>query len=843
LLFAVAWSAGSGLAQRPLGTAPASGAASRTDIAGPGGSGWFGHRMVVLPNGNIVITDSKFNHGNVAIGAAYLYDGTTGAQISSLVGSNTNDQVGEDVRVLSNGNYVICSPDWNGGVGALTWGSATSGVDGVVSADNSLVGAAPGDKVGNCNNILPLSNGNYLARSLLWNSYAGAVTWGSGTNGVSGVVSQANSLVGYLAGDWVGLQVYLLSDGNYVVASPYWHNKLGAATWGSATSGVSGVVSTANSLTGNLPDDEVGSAIINLKNGNYVVSSPGWNNFTGAVTWVSEVSGISGRVSTDNSLVGSQAGDRVGNYIAPLSNGNYVVASPYWNNNVGAVTWVNGASGLIAQVSASNSLVGTRPNDKVGTAIVALSNGNYVVSSPAWFDSAGAATWVSGTIGISEAVSAGNSLVGSNAGDQVGKSITPLSNGNYVVRSTDWHNTAGAATWGSGMSGIKGPVSELNSLVGSAYGDAVGLYVTLLSNGNYLVRSPWNGSIGAVTWASGTSGVSGVVSSANSLVGETTNDSVGINVTPLDNGNYVVGSPYWNNKAGAATWGSGVSGVKGMVSTANSLVGGQPGDQVGASITAVANNNYVVGSPSWNGSVGAATWASGTSGVNGQVSDANSLVGNHLNDRVGNGVLLLSDGDYVVSSPYWNETMGAATWGSGTSGVFGAVSINNSLLGSAFNDMVGSQITPLPGGNYVVSSPHWRNGTILEAGAATWGSGMGGIKGTVSTANSLVGRFSIDLVGSGVMVLNNGDYVVMSPGLDLGTFSDVGAISYGFGRCGLTGPIVGGSSVVGATPSGGSTMFSAYDTTYQELVVSRPADNIVTLLKPGLELFLPFVEK
>ena len=41
-----------------------------------------------------------------------------------------------------------------------------------------------------------LTNGNYVVDSAHWNNYMGAVTWGSGTTGVVGVVSAANSLVG-----------------------------------------------------------------------------------------------------------------------------------------------------------------------------------------------------------------------------------------------------------------------------------------------------------------------------------------------------------------------------------------------------------------------------------------------------------------------------------------------------------------------------------------------------------------------------------------------------------------------------------------------------------------------
>ncbi len=90
-----------------------------------------------------------------------------------------------------------------------------------------------------------------------------------------------------------------------------------------------------------------------------------------------------------------------------------------------------------------------------------------------------------------------------------------------------------------------------------------------------------------MTWGSGTTGVSGAVSSANSLVGSTANDQVGNGgVTALTNGNYVVSSPIWDNgavtNAGAVTWGSGTTGMSGVVSSANSLVGSTASDQVGS---------------------------------------------------------------------------------------------------------------------------------------------------------------------------------------------------------------------------------------------------------------------
>src|SRR5208282_3810851 len=184
----------------------------------------------------------------------------------------------------------------------------------------------------------------------------------------------------------------------------------------------------------------------------------------GAVTWGSGTAGVSGAVSATNSLVGSTANDQVGGVlgvgVTALSNGNYVVSSPNWNNgaaaSAGAVTWGSGTVGVRGPVSATNSLVGSTANDSVG--------GNEEAGS--------------GVAGVSGPVSATNSLVGSTANDGVGTIVTALSNGNYVVSSPNWNNGAaayaGAATWGSGTAGVSGPVSATNSLVGSTADDSVG---------------------------------------------------------------------------------------------------------------------------------------------------------------------------------------------------------------------------------------------------------------------------------------------------------------------------------------------------------------------------------
>jgi filamentous hemagglutinin family protein len=468
---------------------------------------------VFTENGNIAVSSPYDDFAARDAGAVYLFNTTTGALLATLTGSSANDNVSGylyfngGITALTNGNYVVASPNWNNGMGAATWGNGTTGISGTISSTNSLVGSTAGDYVG-WYGVTALTNGNYVVGSSDWNNYRGAATWGNGTTGISGTVNSTNSLVDSTTYDMVG-SITALTNGNYVVGSYSWNNYRGAATWGNGTTGMSGTVSSTNSLVGSIAGDAVGGSITALTNGNYVVGSYSWNNYRGAATWGNGTTGISGMISSINSLVGSTAtasdwtgtiwtyGDGVGNGITALSNGNYVVGSSGWNNGMGAATWGNGTRGISGTISSANSLVGSIAGDAVGgffSNITALTNGNYVVGSPNWNNRMGAATWGNGTTGMSGTVSSTNSLVGSMAGagdwtNGVGSRIIALTNGNYVVGSSGWNNGMGAATWGNGTRGISGTISSANSLVGSTAGDYVGGYgrITALTNGNYVV--------------------------------------------------------------------------------------------------------------------------------------------------------------------------------------------------------------------------------------------------------------------------------------------------------------------------------------------------------------------
>jgi hypothetical protein len=546
-----------------------------------------------------------------------------------------------------------------------------------------------------------------------------------------------------------------------------------------------------------------------------------------------------------------------------------VVRSPDWDNgavaNAGAATWGNGATGVTGAVSPTNSLVGSQTGDQVGRfGVTALTNGNYVVVSVDWDNGAvanvGAATWGNGATGIVGPVSPANSLVGSQANDNVGfDGVRPLSNGNYLVISKSWNNgaavDAGAATWGNGATGITGIVSPTNSLVGSQTGDRVG-GVIALTNGNYVVtNSGWdNGALvnaGAATWGNGATGIVGPVSPANSLVGSQTGNLVGNDVTALTNGNYVVVSSLWDNgvvaNVGAVTWGNGATGLIGEVSPTNSLVGSQTSDEVGlGGVTALANGNYVVASRLWaNGVVvdaGAATWGDGRRGVRGVVSPTNSLVGSTASDSVSI-VTALTNGNYVVHSSNWDNgsivDAGAVTWGDGRRGVRGVVGPANSVVGSQANDQVGREgITILTNGNYLVNSPEWDNSGIVDAGAVTFGDGGRGARGVVSAANSLVGGTAGDTVANTivntrpVVALNDGNYLVHSISWDnpVPLRANSGAVTLGDGAAGTVGLVNRAHSVLGVTTGFGSTLEFTHNPATGQLIVGQSSANLVTLL-------------
>jgi hypothetical protein len=821
--------------------------AQSTTIMGPLGTERFGQYVAQLSTGNYFVIDPFYDDGEIVdVGAVFLYNGSTHALISVLKGSSPDDRVGHGgYQLLDNGNFLVKSHRWNNGA----------------------------------------------------TTQAGAVTWVNGTTGLNGVVSSSNSLVGSTAFDGVGgSNIYVLTNGNYVVVTPEWDNgameNAGAATWGSKSAGVVGVISSNNSLVGTSAWDGIGNYGISiLSNGNYVVPVFEWDNGdevdAGAFTFGNGTTGVKGEISSLNSLIGTHSYDFESAANFQLTNGNYVIVAPFWDNgdaaNVGAVVWCDGETGFVGSIKSSNALIGEFENSRVGRGgLLALSNGNYVVLSRDCkferleydeelddhvfiYPKLGAVTWANGSTGITGFVNEDNSLVGNSEGDMYPHnmfqpSMQALSNGNYVVWNPLWDKgdatDVGAVTWGNGSTGISGQINSSNSLIGSTANDRIGSHgVTALTNGNYVVKSPlWDKGdatdVGAVTWGNGSTGSSGEINNSNSLIGSTENDQLSWDgVLALTNGNYVVKSSNWDNgdviDAGAVTWGNGNAGISGIVSNSNSLIGSTTSDLIGRNgVFQLSNGNYVVSSPVWdNGDVidaGAVTWGNGSTGISGTINSSNSLIGSSTNDNVGNrGVRELSNGNYVVISSEWDngdiEDAGAVTWGNGSTGISGIISSSNSLIGSSAYDLIGNgSFLRLANGNYVVISSYWTNGSESYAGAVTWGNGATGISGVVSLANSLVGSTYEDFDNYYYETYSDGSFSILVHSWDNGIIEDAGALFVGNGTSGIAGTINSCNSVLGTVSDEGFYFKENYNvSTGRMMVGSGRKGNKVIVFNPA----------
>lgn len=124
--------------------------------------------------------------------------------------------------------------------------------------------------------------------------------------------------------------------------------------------------------------------------------------------------------------------------------------------------------------------------------------------------------------------------------------------------------------------------------------------------------------------------------SQDDLQGPTGSGRFGDTVTALPNGNVVITDPLYNEGGTAIGAVYVIDSTLGLISF---LKGSTAGDQIGSNgIVVLANGNFLVRSPRWdNGAAvnaGAVTWCSMTTGCNGEVSAANSLVGGTSGDDI-----------------------------------------------------------------------------------------------------------------------------------------------------------------------------------------------------------------
>ena len=851
--------------------------ASNSLVGAAGGDNIGNSGLQFLGNNSVAVLSPLFdgNRGAITVVTPTTLRGTVSSS-ASLVGANADDQVGNQFTNLGGGHWAARST--NGGLGSITILHAGAGVTGVVSATNSLVGSTAGDTIGN--GLFQLGSSKiWVATSNQWNGGIGAVTWIDRTGSISGAVSPGNSLVGAVVGDLGlgGAQFRNLGLGNFLLFSE--NGGAGAVTFVSPTSLPIGVVDQTNSLVGSLSTDDIGhnggggpanSANFDFFGGKFAIYSPHWNNDAGAVSWGDLTAGLTpGVVSASNSLVGASSGDFVGdNHIVPVGFGLGLL--PSQNGGAGAVTLIDATAPLIGTVSAANSLVGAVSTDAVGGSGIDFVGGStYAIVSSTWstpggLTNAGAVTLFDASTGnfngtansFAGLVSSSNSLVGGNAGDQVGNGgVQFVYNGSadtfFAVLSPNWRNTpsvldAGALTWFTLSSALNGTVSTTNSLVGGSTGDSVGNGATSVNGlgfsntGVFRLQGSTAGdalyynqnqsnAAGAVVFLPGSGPTVGVISSANALLGSNANDRIGSNGIFEISGKYIVLSPDWDNAtiadAGAVTVASANAGVAGLVGSGNSLVGDHVNDKVGNSDPFVLqNNNVLIVSAQWNGNAGAVTFldtvtghfGGSTNGVLfGVLDQTNSLIGRSANDQVGSAgfdTAGVGPGYYLVFSPLVDNSVtsaadaGAVTIGDDAQGVRGFADDNSvSFVGTQANDTLGinSNTDPTNNGNLFLLNPQW-NGNI---GAATFVDLVNGtgLRGDISSSNSLVGQIAGDKVGiGGVQMLTGTAFVIRSPNWsDNGAAIDAGALTWGNELTGVSGVLNASNSLVGANAGDG----------------------------------------
>lgn len=734
--------------------------------------------------------------------------------------------------------------------------------------------------------VVALPNGNIVVADPRFDADRGAVHLYSPRG------ERISTLRGAAAGDGLGAgDIVVLPSGNFLIANQGASNgpvvAAGSVTWVNGRSGLNGTVSSLNSLVGRRDVDRVGSAIVVLRNGNYLVLSPYWDRDdgasvlrdAGALTWGSGEAGVAGAVSVANSLVGRSQDDAVGTAAVELGSGHVAVPVPDWDGDtardVGAVAWLDGANGGAGEVHAGNALIGSHYGDRVGARLVPLGgDGGYYVASETWGDGSaafGALTWCSGSMPCADTVSAANSIIGSTPGDLFDASGLALPDGRMLALLPGWNEpstqaaAAGAIAVLPADRSLVGHLDPARLLHGTRAGDNIGGSARLLDNGNAVVvsRHRHDGSNidgGMVSFIDAAAPAVGAASEQNALV---VDDGASLSVATLASGRYVVACPRCDidgvPDAGAVAWADS-HGVAGRIGSGNALHGISPGDNVGSSVTALGNGNYVVASPHWGRSilspdVGAATWVNGSNGIARNsatrgvaVSSSNSLTGAQRGDLVGAGaVLALSNGNYVVGSHHWSNgamaDVGAVTWANGNEGISGVVDASNSLVGGSAGDRVGYSVVALASGNYAVGAPEWdehlpSGAVVVDGGAATWVDGTRGLTGLVGAGNALLSAGDAGARIGRLIALDNGDYVVASASADscatAGCVLDAGAWTPGMASRRLRGRVGRGNSVLGTVGNEGPAQRFAYDAASDTLVVGRPAANAISLLERSL---------
>ena len=515
----------------------------------PGDDDRFGSIVAILSNGNIAVADPRDDAVLENAGAVHLYDGVTLGLIASLRGDDANDGFGNrGVTALSNGNFVIStSQDDEGGQTDVGSVHLVDGQTGAIIG-TPLFGNDADDRLGS-GGIVELSNGNFVVSSP--NDDEGGQTDVGSVRLVDGQTGMVIGvpLVGDVSEDEVGSRSPVaLPNGNYVVRSP--NDDEGGIVDAGAVRLVDGQTGAliGTPLVGDVENDRIGSSRVSpLPNGNYVVRSS-LNDENGVINAGSAhlMDGQTG-VVIGTPLIGDVENDFLGGSVTTLSNGNFVVSARFADENglvdSGLTTLVNGATGAVI----GEPLAGDDANDNLGE-VVALSNGNYVVSSSSDDDSGSADVGSVRLMNGATGAPIGATLFGGAASESLGnEGVTPLPNGNFVVLSS-LEDVGGNVDVGSvrlidGATGA--PIGA--PFPGGATADFFNPEVVALANNNFALVAPSaDDPSRSLVDAGRVQLLSGVDASpvGPALFGAVADDFFAVQISALPNNNYVLLAPF-----------------------------------------------------------------------------------------------------------------------------------------------------------------------------------------------------------------------------------------------------------------------------------------------------------
>lgn len=357
----------------------------------PGISHNFGEHILILRNGNILVSDWGDGTNGTSSGAAHLFNGNNGEIIASYYGDQPNDGLAAgQLQEVGDDNFIIVLPvDDHAGItnaGSITLYDSNSGVQ----VGNKIAGDDAEDSIGMgdtplSKRITVLDNGNFVVAATEDNvmgvADAGSVRLFSGNTGDQ----IGSALVGEFAQDRMGNAGIwpLFNDlfSRFVVISSLADSTSATTTFvdgGQLHIGLGTTGGFVKFLAGSDEDDYFLANITELPNGNFVMAAPFYDDLlttdVGVVSLHSNASSLFGSFQ-----LGTSRGELLGlGGITALTNNHYVIVSNH--SQLGDIRLIDGVTSL----PIDSDVGGFTGSNLLYTKITPFSNGNFAAMIPGY---------------------------------------------------------------------------------------------------------------------------------------------------------------------------------------------------------------------------------------------------------------------------------------------------------------------------------------------------------------------------------------------------------------------------------------------------------------------------